>query len=383
MHKNRKNSGTGILLPLLLVWAAVSAVPGVQAAEAGKKTPVAESVLSGLPDGFPLQIAEGQDGNAVPDSGRRVLFVPVPYTGADGQLYPLRQAEPAPEFLARFPEFAGRTLDLASGEEAVLRDPGTGRAEFWIIRGGYQLPGSSFREWHEERVTGFLSIGTRKCAEMAGADADSVWDNGNPAFAATGSRQWPTRRLVLPDGSSAAELITRKVFGVIASGNLFTGRMIRNLSLSQLLDGTKGDGKDLVRWGVPFEARPRGIRVKFRYDGLGDECTVSACLENRASGVRRYIATAWYRSSGDGEAGAEGVLSVSGPDANGLRTLEAEFLYGRPHQNADPLPADAVYGRADEPVTHVNVVFASSARGDWFEGVEGARLVVQDFEFLY
>ena len=80
MHKNRKNSGTGILLPLLLVWAAVSAAPGVQAAEAGKKTPVAESALSGFPDGFPLQIAEGQDGNAVPDSGRRVLFVPVPYT---------------------------------------------------------------------------------------------------------------------------------------------------------------------------------------------------------------------------------------------------------------------------------------------------------------
>ena len=108
-----------------------------------------------------------------------------------------------------------------------------------------------------------------------------------------------------------------------------------------------------------------------------------ATLENRSGGSRRYVATAWYSSPNDSDMTHEGVRSVSARDANGLRTVELSFVYGRLHKGADPLPDGVEQGGADEPVTHVNVVFASSRRGDHFEGTKGARLVVKDFEFLY
>lgn len=332
---------------------------------------------------FPKLIAEGQLLPAEVREGEKAVFVPLPYYDDGGELFPIERAAPTRELAALFPQLEGRTLDLARGEEIIVLNGETGEAEAWTIRGGYQLPDSSFGEWHTERVTGFISIGTRECSEMAGRDASSVWDNGNPAYAATGSRNWPTRRVVLADGSVAAELVTRKAFGVIASGNLFTGRIIRNLSLSELLASTKKDGKELISWGAPFKARPRAIRVKFKYDGLGDTCTISARLENHSQETRRYVGVAWYNSDTDNDTGVEGVISISEPDANGLRVLETAFIYGRPHEAADALPADAAYGAGDEDVTHVTVVFASSARGDWFEGVENARLIVKDFEFVY
>ena len=247
---------------------------------------------------------------------------------------------------------------------------------------GPQLPGSDFSRWHSEEVRGFATFGHVRCDAMAGDSGQTVWDNGNPAFSASGSKNWPTKPVVLADGSVAAELTTRRVVGVIASGNLFTGRIKRELSLAQLL-GFTDDGKKLIDWGTPFTARPKGIRVKMAYDGLGDSCTVMATLENRSGGSRRYVATAWYSSPNDSDMTREGVRSVSARDANGLRTVELSFVYGRLHKGADPLPDGVEQGGADEPVTHVNVVFASSRRGDHFEGTKGARLVVRDFEFLY
>ena len=247
---------------------------------------------------------------------------------------------------------------------------------------GPQLPGSDFSGWHSEQVRGFATFGHVQCDAMVGDSGQTVWDNGNPAFSASGSKNWPTKPVVLADGSVAAELTTRRVVGVIASGNLFTGRIKRELSLAQLL-GFTDDGKKLIDWGTPFTARPKGIRLKMAYDGLGDSCTVMATLENRSGGSRRYVATAWYSSPNDSDMTREGVRSISARDANGLRTVELSFVYGRPHKGADPLPDGVEQGGADEPVTHVNVVFASSRRGDYFEGTKGARLVVKDFEFLY
>ena len=99
--------------------------------------------------------------------------------------------------------------------------------------------------------------------------------------------------------------------------------------------------------------------------------------------IRRYVGLAWCNSTTDDDRNVEGVISISESDENGLRALETAFIYGRAHEAADELPSDAVYGTGDEDVTRASVVLASSARGDWFEGVENARLVVKDFEFIY
>lgn len=320
----------------------------------------------------------GQIGKPKIDTVQKTVFVTVNYYGKNGT-YPLSRA-------------VVENFSLRDSLESTLRDSLDLRNwtsfkignENWKIKGGYQLPGSSFSEWHSEEVPGFITFGHVTCDEMVGKTSNHrIWDNGNPAFSASGSKKWPTKKVKLADSSYAAMLTTRKVVGVIASGNLFTGRIVRNMSLKQLLGFTDKDGKALIQWGVLFEARPKALRVKFKYDGRGDSCTVMATLENRKDGTRRFIGVAWYSSTTDYDTSKEGVLSISKPDKNGLRTLETKFIYGRSHANADPMPEGAVQGNADEPITHVNVVFASSRKGDYFKGKENATLIVKDFQFVY
>lgn len=251
---------------------------------------------------------------------------------------------------------------------------------------GLQIPESDFSQWHTEKLPGFLTFGTSECSEMPGSEP-LCWDCGNPAFSTSGSKKWPTQRVVLPDGSTAAMLKTRKVVGVIASGNLFTGRIMRNMGLKELLTFTN-DGNKLIDWGIPYKLRPRGYRIKFSYDGLGDECSVTALLENHEKDetgktIRHIIATALYIGKTDSENQTSCPTKISEKDTNGLRTLEVLFVYGERPEGAFPLPDGTDQVSADTEVTHVNVIIASSARGDYFKGVKNATLIVKDFELLY
>lgn len=312
------------------------------------------------------------------DEKSHIIIVTVNYYGKNG-IYPLSHA-----VVESFKTVSGvnntlpDTLDLRNWTKFNI-----GSTE-WKIKGGYQLPNSKLDKWHTEKVKGFATFGRVKCEHMAGVSEEQyIWDNGNPAFSTSGSKKWPTKKIVLSDGQIAAELTTRKVMGVIASGNLFTGRIVRNMSLAQLLKYTFGDGKDLIKWGIPFEGRPKALRVKFKYDGLGDSCTIMTSLENHSDGVRKYVATAWYSAKTDNDTSKEGVESISAPDKNGLRTMVIKFIYGTQHKNADPLPKGAVQGNANDAVTHISIVFASSRKGDYFVGVENARMIVKDYELIY
>ena len=277
------------------------------------------------------------------------------------------------------------SFDMVHGTSLTVKTPNGD--EEWKIYGGYQLPESDFSAWHTERLPGFLTFGSKECSEMPGT-SPLCWDNGNPAFSASGSTKWPTAQVTLNDGTTAAKLVTRKVIGVIASGNLFTGRIVRTMGLKQLLGFTSKDGKQLIEWGIPFEARPKGFRVKFSYEGLGDECSLYATLENHTTDKngktqRNYVATAAYTGIIDFENKTTCTTRVSDKDSNGLRTLEVDFLYGAYPENASPMPEGVAQVGADEKITHVNVVFASSAHGDYFKGVKNATLIVKDFEFVY
>jgi len=320
---------------------------------------------------------KGQIGHARIDNNAKRIFVMVNYEH-NNKVYPLQKTEVEKITIENNVQHTlPDVVDLRSWTKFNVGN------EEWHIKGGYQLPYSDFGTWHEETISGFITLGKIQCEDMPGSDHQKIWDCGNPAYAASGSKNWPTQKVKLNDGTYAAELTTRSILGIIASGNLFTGRIERNMSLRQLMGFTSKDGKDLIKWGVPFEARPIGFRVKFKYTGLTDSCTIMSILENNTGGVRRFVAVAWYSATTDNDKSKEGVVSISEPDKNGLRTLETRFIYGKPHGNADPLPKGAVQGNGNEQITHVNVVFASSRKGDYFKGKKNAQLIVKDFEFVY
>ena len=343
--------------------------------------------------------AQGQIKESVIDEENHRIFVEFPYFKkdfsrdmsdvsaiSDETLFNLSEATVSKiEFEENCSASLPDSFDMINGTVITVKTPAG--EENWTVHGGYQLPESDFSQWHTEKLPGFLTFGSKTCSEMPGT-SPLCWDNGNPAFSASGSKKWPTLQVTLPDGSVAAKLVTRKVIGVIASGNLFTGRIVRTMGLKQLLGFTDKDGKQLIDWGVPFEARPKGFRVKFSYDGLGDECSLYASLENRSldekgKTVRKYVASAAYIGIIDFENNTNCVTRISNPDSNGLRTLEVDFLYGQEPENTNPMPEGVSQAAADEKITHVNVVFASSAHGDYFKGTKNATLIVKDFEFVY
>lgn len=325
---------------------------------------------------------DGQFLDAVINDETAEIFLQVPYR-LEGELYPLSRASVAAVELAENLEHTlPEVLDLTEKTPFTIRDTASGEEKGWSVYGGYQIPGSDFSRWHSERVAGFITIGTTECDEMPGESSDSLWDNGNPAYATTGSKKWPTQRIQLPDGTWGAQLITRKILGIIASGNMFTGRIERDMSLKQLLGFTDKNGRALIDWGIPFECKPKGFKVKFSYDGKGDECSLIATLENRTDGGRRCIASAGFIGDADTEFSTP-ACTISAPDNNGLRTLEAFFVGGDALASSGLLAAGDVMGAYDEPATHVNVVFASSAKGDEFKGVKDATLIIKDFAFIF
>ncbi len=333
----------------------------------------------------PLEITvEGQIEKAVINPDSATVYLPLPYYFDNSRtLFPISHSVVTSVKLQEgLTHTLPAELDLRHKTNFTISSVATGESRTWTIYGGYQIPGSDFSQWHSEKVPGFITIGTVECGEMPGGTEQSLWDNGNPAYATSGSKKWPTYQVTLPDGSTAARLTTRSTFGVIASGNLFTGRIERNMTLRQLLGFTNKNGKELIDWGIPFEAIPKGFRIKFMYDGKGDLCSLSATLENRSDGIRSVVAAAGYIGTADTVTDTPDIL-ISEPDANGMRTLSAFFSYGVHLKDSPVLSGDDIIGTSDMPVTHINIVFASSAHGDEFKGEKDASLTVKDFELIY
>ena len=118
--------------------------------------------------------------------------------------------------------------------------------------------------------------------------------------------------------------------------------------------------------------------------------------------MNKLVASAWFRSTKADNSGRENpdVVSVSEADENGMRTLLLKLKYGEPlagspiensstfntelmSSNKSAINNGLVQGSGDEPVTHIRVVFASSADGNHYRGVKGATLIVDEMRLIY
>jgi hypothetical protein len=113
-----------------------------------------------------------------------------------------------------------------------------------------------------------------------------------------------------------------------------------------------------------------------------DSCDISIVLTDRSAEPYKQVAVAWFR-------GGENVTE--------WKTITMNFKYGaitspasyeRPKDvyildNGKERLVPVVYGTGNEKPTHISVVFASSHRGDFFEGAPGSELFVDDLELIY
>ncbi len=281
----------------------------------------------------------------------------------------------------------GSSYDLGMGVKALVSKDGE-TCEY-IIKAGYQLPGNDFNTW---KSNGVMS-------------PDSVWGNANTV--GTTTSKYSAGSVV------GAQIKTTSILGKIASGSLYTADFNPNGvgTLAMASSSTWPDGNELLDFGKKFGARPTYIDVTFSYNGAGDSCDVYLVLENRtgdknrtrtSTDVNKLVASAWYRSTTGDNTGRTNpdVVSISEENADGFRTMRMKLKYGEP-LTGSPIENSSVFsatlaskdskainnsveqGTGDEPVTHIRLVFASSADGNHYKGKSGATLVVDGIKFIY
>lgn len=281
----------------------------------------------------------------------------------------------------------GESYDFGAGVQVTVTNA-NGDRETYSVKAGYQLPGSNFNSWKGDDVT-----------------PDSVWGNANTILTTT--------EKTTSGSMIGAKIQTSSALTKTASGSLYTAvfnpKGVGTLSMAS--SSTWPDGNELLDFGKPFNARPEFMEVKFSYEGKGDSCDIYILLENRtgdknvnrkSSDVNKLVASAWFRSTKADNSDRENpdVVSVSEPDENGMRTLRLKLKYGEPlagspiensstfntkleSSNKSAINNGLVQGFGDEPVTHIRVVFASSADGNHYKGTKGAILVIDEMKLIY
>lgn len=282
----------------------------------------------------------------------------------------------------------GAKLDLSLGMRVAVKNA-LDETSHYEIRAGYQLPNSDLDVWKGDDPL-----------------PDSIWNNANTILTTT--------KKYMSGSTIGAEITTGSAVGKIASGSLYTAdfnpKGVGTLSMAN--SSTWPDGNELLDFGKPFRARPRFFEVKFQYKGQNnDSCDMYVLLENRTgdknvnrtkTDVNKLVASAWYRSSTADNSGRPNpdVVEISSPDAQGFRTVRMKLQYGiplagSPIENSSTFTTTLqskderainnglVQGSGDEPVTHIRVVFASSAAGNRYVGVKNSKLVIDELRLVY
>jgi len=277
-------------------------------------------------------------------------------------------------------DLSNKKIVVTNGDESVEYE----------IRAGYQLPNSNFDA----------------------ISYDGVWNNANQTIKIGISIKVVTAESVTIGSGKGVQLKTEDKTR-IASGSIYTADFNPNGvdALSLANSSNWPDGNELIDFGKPFNARPRYVEFLASYEGKGDSCDIYFVLENRtgdknvdrtADDVNKLVASAWYRSNtmkNEGRPNPD-VVSISEPDENGMTKIRLKLKYGAPYEDS-PINKSSTFaesvqsktgkaidnglivGTGDEPVTHIRVVFASSADGQHYKGSVGATLIVDEMRFIY
>ncbi len=236
-----------------------------------------------------------------------------------------------------------------------------------------QLDNSDFNFWYEHSA-GYMELGEH--AES------TLWGTSNPGVV-FGGMEANVLQEDLGDASFAIRMETRYsrlaalVKKPIAAASAFTG--VFNVDEIDI-----NDPEAAIEFGTPFTATPNSFSIDYTYvpgsDNIdmngnelaySDSCDIYAVLERREGDVTSRLATAWFRTDGEGE---------------GFKTITLDFIYGELPAGSPSYmyPKDGqAFADPNAKPTHINIVFSSSANGAIFQGAENSVLLVNNLMLNY
>ena len=205
-----------------------------------------------------------------------------------------------------------------------------------------------------------------KSDKMPNAEGYAIWDSANSAGAKITTS--PSTEAVR---GKAARLESVKAYGLLAAGNIFTGKFV----------GLAGLGAELD-WGVSFTSRPIALRGYYKYapkaidkvndpysdkQGQTDESQILVFLTDWTGPFRVNTSEKTFVDL-DNDPGiiALGQLNSSKTDSEYVKFT---------------LPI--VYRDKSRIPTHIVLAAASSRYGDYFTGGIGSVLLIDEFELVY
>jgi len=222
---------------------------------------------------------------------------------------------------------------------------------------------------------------------------DFIWDSGNLGFALTNANapaeNYPTFSIPAGKIGSAVQLVTRSTgaFGAmvgmpIASGNLFLGSFNVSQALSAPLAATQ--------FGVPF-VMGEPLRLEFWYKFQGGNFVVNGAEQQDFPHI---YAVLFKPEMIDGETvllnganvlTAANIISVAELDPSDVIHSDdigtAEFSHGSiPFVLREGKTIDAQ--KLANGDYYITIVFASSSRGQFFEGFVGSTLIVDEVTLI-
>lgn len=216
-----------------------------------------------------------------------------------------------------------------------------------------QLPNMSFDDWSKDN----------KYPNASGSD---VWDSANSSGAAVTTS--PSTDAV---EGYAARLESVSAFGMLAAGNIFTGKFVKLAGMGAELD-----------WGIPFESRPLALRGWYKYSpatvnkvkdpykdqmGKSDQCQILAFLTDWDSPFRVNTNTKTFVDL-DNDPGIIALGQFNTSESS------AEYI---------EITIPLVYRSNDRMPRYIVIAGASSRFGDYFTGGIGSVLYLDQFELIY
>lgn len=268
----------------------------------------------------------------------------------------------------------------------------SGDSKTYSLQAGYQYPSMSITS------TDWTNDDNGNKYDLVG------FDNGNNSF---------TKELATStENGEVLQMATTEYMSKLASGNTFTAYFNPKGVGALSMLGYK-DGNELIDFGRPFYARPAYVEFDVKYEGKNDSCDLYVLLENRSrttnegknqyrtsSDVNTLVASAWYRATTVESTDDPDVVSISDAARSGYKTIRLKFKYGTPEATS-PIYNSSVFTTSlknsngidnhlvettspdDFDVTHIRVVMASSAQGQFYEGSKGATLWCDAIRLIY